>query len=215
MRGGIGRFKPDIVTYATNLMGYVNGKCMTSSGTSVATPIVAAAIALIYEEGLTPGYIKQAIIKAADRLDEYGIFEQGAGKLNVAQTLAYLSLEKTIVAFPEYWSNHEMYFHPYDLQGMYYGASVVIVNFTVFHPDLAAASLELVNLNQTEPNLNINLEISDFSAYTASVGVFLSLKSEHSGYINATIYLKSELLTCKINLSLKTSQTPERRLRLL
>ena len=46
---GYGRVKPDIVTYGQSVRGSsVKGGCKTLSGTSVASPVVAGAITLLY-----------------------------------------------------------------------------------------------------------------------------------------------------------------------
>ena len=83
---GYGRVKPDIVTYGSSVRGSaVNGGCRTLSGTSVASPVVAGAVALLLsavvngvEHGtVTPASVKQCIIGSARRLPVYNIFEQG------------------------------------------------------------------------------------------------------------------------------------------
>lgn len=46
---GYGRVKPDIVTYGQSVRGSsIKGGCKTLSGTSVASPVVAGAITLLY-----------------------------------------------------------------------------------------------------------------------------------------------------------------------
>lgn len=45
---GYGRLKPDIVTYGSQVKGSnVHGGCRSLSGTSVASPVVAGAVALL------------------------------------------------------------------------------------------------------------------------------------------------------------------------
>lgn len=46
---GYGRVKPDIVTYGQSVRGSsMKGGCKTLSGTSVASPVIAGAITLLY-----------------------------------------------------------------------------------------------------------------------------------------------------------------------
>jgi len=46
---GYGRVKPDIVTYGYSVRGSnIKGGCKTLSGTSVASPVIAGAITLLY-----------------------------------------------------------------------------------------------------------------------------------------------------------------------
>lgn len=46
---GYGRIKPDIVTYGSAVRGLgLNGGCRSLSGTSVASPVIAGAVALLY-----------------------------------------------------------------------------------------------------------------------------------------------------------------------
>lgn len=46
--GGYGRVKPDIVSYGASVYGSaLDGNCRALSGTSVASPVVAGAVAVI------------------------------------------------------------------------------------------------------------------------------------------------------------------------
>ncbi len=48
MRDGYGRFKPDIVTWATSVVSSsLDGGCKSLSGTSAASPIVTGSVALL------------------------------------------------------------------------------------------------------------------------------------------------------------------------
>ena len=80
---GYGRVKPDICTYSTQIRGSKkkNG-CRTLSGTSVASPIVTGAIALLISASknkrlLNPASIKQILMSSAERINNANIFEQG------------------------------------------------------------------------------------------------------------------------------------------
>merc|ERR550539_1094052 len=83
--GGYGRVKPDIVTYGSAVRGSnKNGGCRSLSGTSVASPVVAGAVTLLYSgvlqrgDVINPASMKQCLMASARRLPSIGIFEQGA-----------------------------------------------------------------------------------------------------------------------------------------
>ena len=63
---GYGRLKPDIVTYGSPVhSSAIKGGCRSLSGTSVASPVVAGAVTLLYsavfskQHLLNPGSMKQ------------------------------------------------------------------------------------------------------------------------------------------------------------
>ena len=89
---GYGRLKPDIVTYGSMVRGSgLHGGCRTLSGTSVASPVVAGAVALLLssckdQRGrrlISPASVKQALMDSAERLPTSNMFEQGQGKLDL------------------------------------------------------------------------------------------------------------------------------------
>lgn len=139
--GGYGRLKPDIVTYGSQVRGSnVKGGCRSLSGTSVASPIVSGAIALIMSGALdrqhlmNPASIKQALLEGATRLTENNMFEQGHGKLNVLRSLDYLnSYEPQISLSPAYIDFTEDYMWPYSSQSLFYTATPVILNVTILN----------------------------------------------------------------------------------
>uniref|UniRef100_A0A0X3PPT7 Uncharacterized protein n=1 Tax=Schistocephalus solidus TaxID=70667 RepID=A0A0X3PPT7_SCHSO len=54
MQSGYGRFKPDVTTWATDVISSgLSGQCTKLSGTSVASPIVAGVVALLISAGLS------------------------------------------------------------------------------------------------------------------------------------------------------------------
>ncbi len=70
--GGYGRVKPDIVTYGSAVRGSnKDGGCRSLSGTSVASPVVAGAVTLLYSGVLhrgsiiNPGSMKQCLMSSA------------------------------------------------------------------------------------------------------------------------------------------------------
>ena len=87
---GYGRVKPDVVTYGSNVRGSdLRGGCRTLSGTSVASPVAAGAVALLLSsvknksKRVNPAIIKQTLMDSAVRLATANMFEQGQGKLDL------------------------------------------------------------------------------------------------------------------------------------
>ncbi|GAM22251.1 hypothetical protein SAMD00019534_054260 [Acytostelium subglobosum LB1] len=146
---GYGRIKPDIVTYGSNVQGSMapntftsNKQCRPLSGTSVSSPVVAGAIALLIStvdkdkrSFVNPASIKQVLLESARPIPEANIFEQGHGKLNLLE--AYKSLSKyrprasfspTSVDFtscPYNW--------PFCTQPLYYSGIPTVVNITIIN----------------------------------------------------------------------------------
>ncbi|GAB0489090.1 hypothetical protein MMPV_000306 [Pyropia vietnamensis] len=90
-----GRVKPDVVTYGRQVQApnHANhGSCKRLSGTSVASPVVAGALALVASivpaerrrAVVTPASVKRVLIESAARLPGSSIYEQGAGLLDIA-----------------------------------------------------------------------------------------------------------------------------------
>ena len=93
---GYGRVKPDIVTYGSTVLGSsLSGGCRTLSGTSVASPVAAGAVALLLSSVrgshrralINPASIKQILMDSAQKLppSTANIFEQGSGKLDLIE----------------------------------------------------------------------------------------------------------------------------------
>jgi len=139
---GYGRLKPDIVTYGSAVRGSNLKKgCRQLSGTSVASPVVAGAVTLLYSGVLhrgaviNPASMKQALVASARRLPGVGMFEQGAGKLDLLRTYQTLSTYTPQVSLhPSYVDTTEcQYFWPYCTQPLYYGAVPIVVNVTILN----------------------------------------------------------------------------------
>jgi membrane-bound transcription factor site-1 protease len=93
-RASYGRVKPDLVAYGRSLSGPSHRRvhsCRRLSGTSVASPIVAGAIALIASavpaerrrSVVNPASVKRALIASSKRLAGSSMYEQGSGLLDI------------------------------------------------------------------------------------------------------------------------------------
>ncbi len=112
---GYGRVKPDIVSYGSSVRGSgIYSGCRTLSGTSVASPVVAGVVTLLYstvpEEKrhfVNPASMKQALMHGAKRIDGIrslrrslisisgtNMFEQGAGRVDLIQSWKILKSYK-------------------------------------------------------------------------------------------------------------------------
>ena len=157
---GYGRLKPDLVSYSKNVYGLgIDGKCKVLSGTSVSSPIAAGALALLASGTLAyrnaslvnPAFLKQLLLEGAERLagngldaaDGPGMFEQGAGRLNLQNSFdllktarAHVSAVPPVVDFTDC-----PYTWPYCSQPLYPGGTPVVVNFTILNSRTVASSV--------------------------------------------------------------------------
>jgi len=139
---GYGRVKPDVVSYGSSVSGSnKDGGCRLLSGTSVASPVVAGAVALLQSGVLhrggviNPASMKQCLVSSARRLAGVGLFEQGAGKVDLSKTFQCLnSYTPQASLVPSYFDMTECpYFWPYCTQPLYHGGLPVVVNITVLN----------------------------------------------------------------------------------
>ena len=149
---GYGRLKPDLVTHASRVCGLRRRKpgCRFLSGTSVASPIVAACVALLVDamRTLQGGAVKQAsivnaasikqiLLASADRLATNNMFEQGAGKLNLLAAYRLVlraGYRPQVSAWPSYVDAEEApYFWPFSSQPLYHTGMPTVVNFTLLN----------------------------------------------------------------------------------
>ena len=79
--------------------------------------------------------MKQALMSSARRLPGVGIFEQGAGKLDLLKAFQVLTTYTPQATLsPAYVDMTEcQYFWPYCTQPLYYGAMPTIVNVTILN----------------------------------------------------------------------------------
>ncbi|KAG8041496.1 hypothetical protein G9C98_002789 [Cotesia typhae] len=142
---GYGRVKPDLVTYGSGVRGSaLKTGCQSLSGTSVASPVVAGAVALLasgfigdltQKTRITPASMKQALLSSARRLPGVGMFEQGAGKLDLLRAFYFLrNYVPQVTLSPSYVDLTEcMYMWPYCTQAIYYSGMPTVVNVTIIN----------------------------------------------------------------------------------
>ncbi|MET0647192.1 MAG: S8 family serine peptidase [Pyrinomonadaceae bacterium] len=84
-------------TLDANVSGSAAREQMQLSGTSMATPVVAGAAALLLQANptLTPNLVKALLMYTAQQLPSYNTFEQGAGQVNVEGAMRLARLVRT------------------------------------------------------------------------------------------------------------------------
>ena len=85
-----------MVTYGSGVRGSaLHGGCRSLSGTSVASPVVAGAVALlagaVHYAHVNPASMKQALLSSARKLPGVNMFEQGHGKLDLLRAFHELN----------------------------------------------------------------------------------------------------------------------------
>ncbi|KXZ49150.1 hypothetical protein GPECTOR_23g78 [Gonium pectorale] len=153
---GYGRVKPDVMAYAKDVMGSkIGGGCKALSGTSVASPVVAGAVALLAStvlpsqperrwSVLNPASMKQALVEGAVRLPNLNIFEQGSGRINLPNSMALLrSYTPRASVIPAALDLTDCpYMWPFCRQHLYSGALPVIFNATLLNGQGVVGRLE-------------------------------------------------------------------------
>mmetsp|Transcript_42834 Transcript_42834/g.71281 ORF Transcript_42834/g.71281 Transcript_42834/m.71281 type:complete len:1139 (+) Transcript_42834:55-3471(+) len=141
---GYGRPKPDLVAYGRNVYGSrIHGSCRSLSGTSVASPVVAGAVALLASvppletrwKVLNPASMKQALVEGAKHVPNANIFEQGSGRLDLLASYEILkNYTPKVSLFPAHIDLTEKpYMWPYSTQPLYYSAQPIIFNATILN----------------------------------------------------------------------------------
>ena len=102
-----GRLKPDLSATGVFVISSVTpdpGALAWASGTSMACPAVAGAVALLNSwgewAGATPYDYKQALMDGADWLDGYDVYDQGAGNLDAGSSFLSLQADTLGTAHP-------------------------------------------------------------------------------------------------------------------
>ena len=148
---GYGRMKPDLLA-PSQLVSGVNaqGRCTQMSGTSVASPAVAGAIALLMSalpedrrSHFNSIVAKQLLMETATTLPDTSIFEQGAGSMNLLRALAATKRYEPHVSFfpPTLDLTDCPYMWPLCATPLYYSGQPVVVNVTAFLPATLNATL--------------------------------------------------------------------------
>lgn len=141
---GYGRVKPDILAYAQSVRSSTpSGDCKILSGTSVASPVVAGAVALLAStvpeknrwDIINPASMKQVLIEGTVQIGGANIFEQGYGKLDVLNSYKILQEYTPRVTFspPQLDLTNCPYMWPYCTQPLYYTGLPTIVNVTLLN----------------------------------------------------------------------------------
>jgi membrane-bound transcription factor site-1 protease len=194
--GGSGRVKPDIVTYANEIMGSSqSGACRSMSGTSVAAPVATGAIALLLSTVpqdrrhiITSAAMKQVLIEGAKRLSGPSISEQGAGSLDLLKSYSLLkeynpraSVFPALLDLTRGAGNEYMW--PWVMQPLYAGAQVLWLNLTVINGlGVLGKIKDLVFTPQGDGNpLSVQFKHGEVLwPHSGWLGVGLSVSSKHS-----------------------------------
>lgn len=141
---GYGRIKPDVVAYAQDVFGSkIDSGCRALSGTSVASPVAAGAVALLSStlpedtrtEILNPSSMKQALIEGAERVSDASIYIQGAGKINLENSMNILQSYKPRASLvPNAIDLTDCpYMWPFCTQPIYANAVPLVMNATILN----------------------------------------------------------------------------------
>lgn len=101
-----GRFDPEVVAPGVDINSTVlSGGYDVYSGTSMATPHVAGAAALIldYNPNLTPTFIRAMLMHSAGNITGH-VFEKGAGIINVTKAITY-TINASILGKSDRWED--------------------------------------------------------------------------------------------------------------
>eukprot|EP01087_Luapelamoeba_hula_P020230 TRINITY_DN6871_c0_g1_i1.p1 TRINITY_DN6871_c0_g1~~TRINITY_DN6871_c0_g1_i1.p1 ORF type:complete len:1117 (+),score=136.46 TRINITY_DN6871_c0_g1_i1:101-3451(+) len=167
---GYGRVKPDIVAYGKAVSGSrIYGGCRLLSGTSVASPVVAGAVALLASslparsrwETLNPASMKQTLISSAQVLAQDNIFEQGFGKLDLLASYDFLQnyVPHASVVPASLDLTDCPYMWPYCTQPIYYTGIPITFNATILNGMGVLGELKSEPVFEPGPNGHF-LEIS-------------------------------------------------------
>ncbi|XP_070135836.1 membrane-bound transcription factor site-1 protease [Drosophila bipectinata] len=218
---GYGRMGLDIVTYGSQVEGSdVRKGCRRLSGTSVSSPVVAGASALLLSGALhkmdliNPASLKQVLIDGAEMLPNYNMYEQGAGKLNLLKSMQLLLTYKpTITLIPPFLDFTLNYMWPYSSQPLYHGSSVVIANVTILNG--IAVTSQVVGTPKWIPDLGQHGQFLQISTqysptlwpWTGWMAVYIAVNKEgenFEGVCKGSIALLVESLKVTPNETLVT-----------
>ncbi|GMR32293.1 hypothetical protein PMAYCL1PPCAC_02488 [Pristionchus mayeri] len=195
---GYGRAKPDVVSYGASVLGSaLDGGCRVLSGTSVASPVVSGAVALMLSgiEDRTlwnAGVVKQALIEGAMRISDSAasIFEQGAGSVDLLRSFKFMRKYKPqVTLFPSHLDSLDCpYLWPFCADPLYAGALPKIINVTIVSGLSVSSRIEEPPVwepfsTESANVLRISISYSpQIWPWTGFMALFLSVNSEHSSY---------------------------------
>ena len=159
---GYGRVGVDLAAPAVDLhASHLGGACTTMTGTSVASPVVAGAVALLASvvpaarrwEIVNPASMKQVLLEGAEPTGSAGgMFEEGSG---------LLSLERSSAAMASYTPHASIHPSAIDLtdcpalwpwctQPLFHTASAVTMNLTVLNGVAVHGTIDAVHFEPDE-----------------------------------------------------------------
>ena len=180
---GYGRAKPDLIAPSKNIWtSGRDGGCKSTSGTSVASPVVSGVIALLISSVdvhqrwklINPASIKQILLESSvpllelsdenRLLGEGNIFSQGSGDLNLTKALSLMTeYVPRASAFPSRLNLTDCpYMWPYCSQPLFFSARPIILNVTILNAMSVIGSIESV-------------QFETLNNYASLLGIFLTL----------------------------------------
>ena len=197
---GFGRVKPDVVAYSDRVP--VNAKpptfaklfphlwegaetCSTMSGTSIASPVVTAALAVAVS-ALTrearvvkanPAMLKQCLWRTAGRLPDLPIYSQGAGKLDViGLAKCFGENSPSITSIPESVDLTDCYYFPFCTQPLYASAQPLVVNITLLNSLAVRSRIVTPPRLKQGRSLNVSFSWSPWiSPWTGWLGLHITV----------------------------------------
>eukprot|EP01122_Echinamoeba_exundans_P013063 TRINITY_DN5639_c0_g1_i1.p1 TRINITY_DN5639_c0_g1~~TRINITY_DN5639_c0_g1_i1.p1 ORF type:complete len:950 (+),score=78.82 TRINITY_DN5639_c0_g1_i1:46-2850(+) len=235
---GFGRVKPDVLALANHVRGpNLSGGCRLMSGTSVASPVVSGAAALIastfpaHKRGkiLNTASIKQILVESASKIDDsYNIYEQGSGKIDLTQAfrLAQNFVPKLSAIPPALDLHNCPYMWPYCKQPIFAGSMPLIFNVTLLNSGSVRSRISSHPMwlpAEGGEYLNVSFTYSpEMWPYSGWLAVHLSVRSAGSNVrtlVRGTVVLHADVAgsdsSLDIPLSVQIVPTPPKSKRIL